>query len=109
MGLSCFCGRRQIAASLIRHPTDLDVPASATADAYTLCKKIEKCPHPQRHMAAVAQKYGMDFLDIARIAVLQQARVSIGGRKRRLVMSNAYGDQPVRIGRVTVGRPEAAT
>ena len=38
--------------------------------------------------------------------VRQTARVSIGGRKLRLVMSNAYGDQPVRIGRVTVGRPD---
>lgn len=39
--------------------------------------------------------------------VRQVARVSVGGSRLRIVVSNAYGEVPVRIGAVTVARPGA--
>jgi lysophospholipase L1-like esterase len=39
--------------------------------------------------------------------VRQVARVSLGGRRVRLVLSNAYGRQPLAVDRATVARPSA--
>ena len=56
--------------------------------------------------------WGPDFLFPTNVppelhdrTVRQVARVSMGGQRLRLVLSNAYGSQPLDIGKATVARP----
>lgn len=56
--------------------------------------------------------WGADFLfptnvpaELKDQTVRQVARVSLGGQRLRIVLSNAYGSQPVTIGKATVARP----
>lgn len=56
--------------------------------------------------------WGADFLFPTNIApelrdqtVRQVARVSLGGQRLRIVLSNAYGKQPITVGKATVARP----
>ncbi|MBN3851806.1 SGNH/GDSL hydrolase family protein [Paraburkholderia sp. Ac-20340] len=55
--------------------------------------------------------WGSDFLFPANVpqvlrdqTVRQVARISVGGRRLRIVLSNAYGSQPVTVGKATVAR-----
>lgn len=56
--------------------------------------------------------WGVDFLFPSRIppvlrdqTVRQAARLSLGGARLRIELSNAYGEQPIRVGGATVARP----
>lgn len=56
--------------------------------------------------------WGPDFLFPSNLpavvqdqTVRQVARISLGGQRLRIVLSNAYGSQPVGVGRATVARP----
>ncbi|SDR52457.1 Lysophospholipase L1 [Paraburkholderia fungorum] len=63
--------------------------------------------------------WGSDFLfpanipEVLRDQTLRQvARISVGGQRLRIVLSNAYGSQPVAVGRATVawaGKQDAVT
>lgn len=59
--------------------------------------------------------WGSDFLFPTNVpdvlnnqTVRQVARVSLGGQRLRIVLSNAYGREPIRIGKVTVAQPTQA-
>jgi lysophospholipase L1-like esterase len=56
--------------------------------------------------------WGSDFLFPTNVppllhdqTVRQTARVSLGGQRLRIVLSNAYGNQPLTVGKATVARP----
>ena len=57
--------------------------------------------------------WGADFLFPTNVppvlrdqTVRQVARVSLGGQRLRIVLSNAYGNQPLTVGKVTVAQPK---
>lgn len=56
--------------------------------------------------------WGSDFLFPTNVppvlheqTLRQVARVSLGGQRLRIVLSNAYGNQPLTVGRATIARP----
>ncbi len=56
--------------------------------------------------------WGADFLFSANVppvlhdqTVRQVARLSLGGQRLRIVLSNAYGTEPIVVGKATLGRP----
>lgn len=62
--------------------------------------------------ASPQRVWGPDFLFPTNVPVAlndqtvrQVARVSVGGARLRIVLSNAYGSEPIRVGKATVARP----
>lgn len=60
--------------------------------------------------------WGADFLFPSKLplelhdqTVRQTARISVGGSRLRIVLSNAYGRQPVTVGKATLARPRPAS
>ncbi len=79
--------------------------ATARADKLSWVASWQASPQPT---------WGTDFLFPSNVppllhdqSVRQVARISLGGSRLRVVLSNAYGREPVVVGKTTLARPDA--
>ena len=90
----------------------LVISTPAMADSTAPAGSAEASHWAATWQASPQPVWGADFLFPTNLpAVLQDqtvrqvARISLGGPRLRIVLSNAYGGQPVTVGRATVAKP----
>lgn len=107
-----FTDMKESTKSLSRASAALTL-ALATGSAMTIVPALAASPAWVVTWQASPQPvWGTDFLFPANVppalhnqTVRQVGRISLGGRRLRIVLSNTYGNQPLTVGRATVARP----